>query len=221
APTLQVRVFAVVWVVDACLAPIGVLAATVAQTDDVAVLMVLPLAGLLGLLARDRRDRIAQAQHRLEVAVRERSRLQSAVRRMGDALAAKLDLDALVDIALRGSIEALDADVDLLRLTGHGDRRLPDAGSADLMAALRAAGEAATGGSGPVQLESASLWGVALPFDVTADADIDGVICIARRERRFQDDEIALLAELVSKAQAAAADILSHQALREQAMRDP
>ncbi len=221
APTLQFRVFAVVWVVDACLAPIGVLAATVARTDAAAVLMVLPLAGLLGLLARDRRERIAQAQHRLEVAVRERSRLQSAVRRMGDAFAAKLDLDALVDIALRGSIEALDADGGLLRLTGHGERRLPDAGSADLMAALRAAGDAATVGSGPVQLEFASLWGVALPFDVTADADIDGVICIARRERRFQDDEIALLAELVGKAQAAAADILSHQALREQAMRDP
>jgi two-component system, cell cycle response regulator len=60
-----------------------------------------------------------------------------------------------------------------------------------------------------------------LPIDVAVDARIGGVVCIARRERRFQDDEIALLAELVAKAQAAAADILSHQALREQAMTDP
>jgi diguanylate cyclase (GGDEF)-like protein len=213
APTLQLSVLALVWVVDACLAPIGALAATVAQTELAAVLMVLPLAGLLDLLARDRRQRIAQAQHRLELAVRERARLQSAVRRMGDAFATKLDLDALLDIVLRGSIEALDADGGLLRLTGRRPRYLPDAAPSDLTAALSAT---------PVrsQIEAAGVCAVSLPFDV-ADHDLEGVVSIARRERRFQDDEIALLAELVAKAQAAAADILSHQALREQAMSDP
>ena len=221
APTLQLSVLALVWVVDACLAPIGVLASTVAQTNAAAVLTVLPLAGLLGLLARDRRQRIGQAQHRLDVAVRERSRLQSAVHRMGDAFAAKLDLDALVDIMLRGSIEALDADGGLLRLTGQDDRCLPDARPADLTAALTAAGDAATGGSGPMQIELSGLWAVALPVSLTGDARIGGVVCVGRRERRFQDDEIALLAQLVVKAQGAAADILSHQALREQAMSDP
>ncbi len=40
----------------------------------------------------------------------ERTRLQAAVRRLGDAFAAKLDLEALTDIVLRGSIDALDAD---------------------------------------------------------------------------------------------------------------
>jgi diguanylate cyclase (GGDEF)-like protein len=221
APTLQLSVLALVWVVDACLAPIGILAATVAQTNIAAILMVLPLAALLGLLARDRRQRIGQAQHRLDLAVRERSRLQSAVRRMGDAFAAKLDLDALVDIMLRGSIEALDADGGFLRLTGQEQRCVPEARPADLMTALAAAGDAAAGGSGPKQIELAGVWAVALPIDVAVDARIGGVVCIARRERRFQDDEIALLAELVAKAQAAAADILSHQALREQAMSDP
>ena len=110
APTLQLHVFGLVWAVDACLAPIGFLAAVAAQRNIFAILLVLPLAGLLLLMAGDRRKRIEQAQHRLEIAVRERSRLQAAVRRMGDAFAAKLDIDALVDIMLRGSIEALDAD---------------------------------------------------------------------------------------------------------------
>jgi diguanylate cyclase (GGDEF)-like protein len=218
APTLQFRVFALVWVVDACLAPIGVLAATVARTNLTAILMVLPLAGLLGLLAQDRRKRIGQAQHRLEVAVRERSRLQFAVRRMGDAFAARLDLDALTEIVLRGSIEALDADGGLLRLTGLEERCLPEPRPADLMAAFDTAGERA-GVDVPEQIELSSVWAVALAFSV--DASMDGVVCIARRERRFQDDEVALFAELVGKARAAAADILSHQALREQAMRDP
>ena len=104
--------------VDACLAPIGFLAGHAAVHHLAAVLLVLPLAGLLMLLARDRRTRIEQAQSRLQLAIRERSRLQSAVRRMGDAFAAKLDIDALVDIMLRGSIEALDADTGCLRLVG-------------------------------------------------------------------------------------------------------
>jgi diguanylate cyclase (GGDEF)-like protein len=69
APTLQLRVFALVWVVDACLAPIGFLAADVARDNVAAVLLVLPLAALLGLLARDRRQRIDQAHQRLELAV--------------------------------------------------------------------------------------------------------------------------------------------------------
>ena len=118
APHLQIQVFAHVILVDACLAPIGFLAGHAAVHHLAGVLLVLPLAGLLMLLARDRRARIEQAQSRLQLAIRERSRLQSAVRRMGDAFAARLDIDALVDIMLRGSIEALDADTGCLRLLG-------------------------------------------------------------------------------------------------------
>ena len=44
---------------------------------------------------------------------------------------------------------------------------------------------------------------------------------MARRSRAFQDDEIALLSELVTKGRTAANDILGHQALREQAVSDP
>src|SRR5919204_2069070 len=46
APQLQIQVLALVWVVDACLAPIGFLAAHAADHALGAVLLVLPLAGL-------------------------------------------------------------------------------------------------------------------------------------------------------------------------------
>jgi diguanylate cyclase (GGDEF)-like protein len=221
APTLQFRVLALVWVVDACLAPIGFLAAEVAQRSLAAVLLVVPLAGLLSLLARDRRKRIEQAQHRLEVAVHERGRLQSAVRRMGDAFAAKLDLDALVDIMLRGSIEALDADGGLLGVADRGSRCVPDEMPPDLAEALRAAANAVAAGSAATQLEHASVWALALPFGIDAQQPADDAVCIARRARRFQDDEVMLLSELVAKARTAAAEILSHETLREQAVSDP
>ncbi len=221
APSMQLSVFGTVWLVDACLAPIGFLAAEVAQRNLAAILLVLPLAALLLLLARDRRKRIEQAQHRLEVAVRERGRLQSAVRRMGDAFAAKLDLDAVVDIMLRGSIEALDADAGCLQVAGRDPRRLPEDSPTDLGLALASAGDAVIRTREPQQVGHSAGWALALPFAVEGSEDAHGAVCIVRRARPFQPDEVALLTELVAKAQTAAGEILGHHALREEAARDP
>jgi diguanylate cyclase (GGDEF)-like protein len=221
APQLQIQVLAHVVMVDACLAPIGFLAGLAASRHPAAVLLVLPLAALLMLLARDRHARIEQAQSRLQLAIRERSRLQSAVRRMGDAFAAKLDLDALVDIMLRGSIEAVDADTGYLRLSGSEPRCLPEDAPDDLRAAVEATADAATASGVPEQTHHHAGWALALPFGVPAPDGLSGAVSFARRARPFQDDEIALLTELVGKGRTAAADILGHHALREQAISDP
>src|SRR4051812_1811330 len=162
APTLQLHVFALVWAVDACLAPIGFLAAVVAQLNIFAILLVLPLAGLLLLMAGDRRKRIEQAQHRLEVAVRERSRLQAAVRRMGDAFAAKLDIDALLEIMLQGSIEALAADAGGLEFEDRQPRHVPEATADDLSVTLRAAGDAARATGLAQRIEHTAGWALAV-----------------------------------------------------------
>ena len=54
---------------DACLAPIGFLAAESAADAESRVLLVLPLGALLLLMARDRSARITQAHRRLEEAL--------------------------------------------------------------------------------------------------------------------------------------------------------
>jgi HD-GYP domain-containing protein (c-di-GMP phosphodiesterase class II) len=64
APTLQLRLQALVFAVDAALTPLGVVVAVAAATEPVALLAVVPLLGLLGLLARERGRRI---QHALEL----------------------------------------------------------------------------------------------------------------------------------------------------------
>ena len=69
APSIQLRVTAQVWLIDACIAPLGLLLALAARDDHAALLMVLPLGTLLLVLQRDRTQRIVQAQERLELAL--------------------------------------------------------------------------------------------------------------------------------------------------------
>src|SRR3954469_14995726 len=115
---VHVRVMFAVWAVDACLAPLGFAVAVLTEHGVGAVLLVVPLALLLWLLANDRHRRIEQAHHRLKLLEHERGRLQSAVRRLGDAFAAKLELDALLNILLHGAVDALDAAAGQLELDG-------------------------------------------------------------------------------------------------------
>ena len=69
APEVQLRVAAQVWLIDGCIAPLGLLLALAARHDHRTLLMVLPLGALLLVLQRDRTHRILQAQERLELAI--------------------------------------------------------------------------------------------------------------------------------------------------------
>jgi diguanylate cyclase (GGDEF)-like protein len=69
APQLQFLVTAQVWLIDGCIAPLGLLLALAARQDHAALLMVFPLGTLLLVLQRDRTQRIVQAQERLELAL--------------------------------------------------------------------------------------------------------------------------------------------------------
>jgi diguanylate cyclase (GGDEF)-like protein len=223
APQLQLRVVAVVWLIDACIAPIGLLLAHAARHDHLQLLTVLPLGALLLILDRDRSARIAQAQHRLELVGRERTRLQAAVRRLGDAFAAKLDLPAITRIVLHGSVEALDAEAGRVTLDVDNRPSLADAtGDGRLNELLEAAGDLAWTSRHAGQLERDGVWALALPFgldELTGSAR--GTLTVARRSREFRPDEQALMMGLVERAYTAVREILHHEMLREQALTDP
>ncbi|HEY1711894.1 MAG TPA: diguanylate cyclase [Solirubrobacteraceae bacterium] len=216
---LQIRVIGLVWAVDASLAPLGFLAATTARQGFVAILFAVPLVFLLWLLARDRSQRIEQAHRRLKLVEHERARLQIAVRRLGDAFAAKLDLSGLLEILLHGSIEALDADAGRLTLTAG---RAPLDLTAGADEALRALERPAAAPAYPIQVGEAGAWTLSLPMRVAASPRVvAGTLRFVRDGRAFEEDEIALIAELISKAELSAAEIIAHQAIREQVVTDP
>jgi diguanylate cyclase (GGDEF)-like protein len=220
---LQLRVHSVVWLIDACIAPLGLLVAIAMRQDPAAIVLILPLNILLLLVLRDRNARIEQAQSRLELVANERRRLQAAVGRLGDALAVKLDVEALTDIVLRGSVEALDAEAGRLTIAGPLGERGVEIGDAPRSAqALNAAVASARDFHEPCQLERHGVWALALPFSYGSDdGAVQGAVAVARPERRFREDEQAVMQGLVDRAREAAADIVARRVLREQALTDP
>ncbi len=219
APRLQLQVMVSAWLLDACFAPLGFAIAVLARAHLLGLLLLAPLGVLLVLVNRDRTARIAQAQRRLDVVARERARLQSAVQRLGDAFAARLDLGALADVLLRSSVEALDATAGRLAV---GDILLGPArggvapGTEDLLAravqAARASGVA-------TEIHHDAGWAFAVPIAVP-DGDL-GALAVVRCDRPFGEDERDLLVGLVRRAETAAADIVAHRVAREQARTDP
>jgi diguanylate cyclase (GGDEF)-like protein len=218
---LQIKVIAMVWAVDACLAPLGFLAAIATRRHLMAILLVLPLVFLLWLLARDRNERIERAHHRLKLVEQERVRLQSAVRRLGDAFASKLELGGLLEILLHGSIDALDAAAGRLELAdGPAPVRL-SVGVEGWLNALELEGRGHMSPHGPVQVGQGGVWRLSVPMRIAASPkEIAGLLWLVRADRAFEEDEIALMSELVAKAEIAAAEIVAHHAIREQAMTD-
>jgi len=215
---LQIRVIGLVWAVDACLAPLGFLAAIVTRHHPAAILLVLPLVFLLWLLARDRNQRIDRAHQRLKLVEQERVRLQSAVRRLGDAFAAKLELGGLLEILLHGSIEALDAAAGRLELTGGASPVRLSVGAEGWLDSLGGGGQPA---EDPVQLGRGGVWRLSMPMRIAASpAEMAGSLWLVRAGRAFEEDEIALMSELVGKAELAASEIIANDAIREEAMTD-
>jgi diguanylate cyclase (GGDEF)-like protein len=220
APRLQGRVIAGVWMVDLCIAPLGFLVAQGARQHSAWLLLLAPLIGLFALVGRDRSARIAEAERRLGLVARERTRLQAAVERLGEAFAAKLDLHALTDVLLAGAIDALDAEGG--RIILHASPRtavLESQGAEELEPLLRAVGEAAQAQGRARQVEVDGVWALALPLRFGRDGV--GALSVARHGRVFREDEEALMRGLVERTQHAAREILEHETLRHQAVTDP
>ena len=192
------------------------------RQNDIAIVFVLPLAFLLSLLARDRSHRINQAHRRLKLVEQERARLQTAVRRLGDAFAAKLELNRLLEILLRGSLEALDAAAGRLTLGDEPAALELEAGAERWLDVLGRVAPKHAVTDGAAQITAAGGWILGMPIRISASPrEITGVLWFARADRTFEDDEIALIAELIGKVELSAAEIITHHTIREQALTDP
>jgi diguanylate cyclase (GGDEF)-like protein len=223
SPHVQFRVILVVWLIDACIAPLGVLVAHAVARNPAEIVLLLPFMAVMLLVSSDRNARIQRIQGHVEILARERSRLQNAVQYLGDAVAAKLDLSALTSIILRGSIEALAADGGRVMLHGAVEPVIVELGSGPGLAeTLRAAESAARGSDRPCQLEQDGIWALGLPLALSEGSrKAIGAMVVARADRRFREDELSVMLALVERVRQAAQEISAHEQLRAQALTDP
>jgi diguanylate cyclase (GGDEF)-like protein len=219
APSLQVRVVAVVWAIDACIAPLGLLVASAARTHTLELLLLLPLAAVLMVADHDRRLRIAEARNRLRLAV-QRERVQQAAQRVSDALAAKLDLGALGNVLLEAALHVISADSGYLVLGGDLQPVFREgAKAAELRPQLDAASGAAWANSQPCHLESGERFALALPLSALGRSD--GVVAVARCGRSFGETERAALQAFVDRVARESAAVPGYEEMRLAAFTDP
>jgi diguanylate cyclase (GGDEF)-like protein len=226
APQLQLRVLATVWTIDIVLTPIAVVAAVAASTPGFvwAPLAPLGMVLLLAMLSRDRTARIELSHERLEALRTERLRLDLVVQRMGDAFASKLDLDALLDVTMRGAAEALEAEAACASVYAGPGRQLERRATLDDDEELRRAllvceQDAARRGEISV-LGAGSVVAVACPVREPSSGLTVGIVALAKRGSGFSDRQQELLAYLCERAGVAVGDIERHTVLRKQANSD-
>jgi diguanylate cyclase (GGDEF)-like protein len=175
---------------------------------------VLPLAALV---ARGRGRRL---RHRLETLEQERCRLRVAVRRIGDAFASNLDLDALVDIVAHAAGEALGAQAVRAGVVA-GDTvvpRLTEGVGVSWVALLEDADAAALTTGRVATVAGDGRWAAAAPIGPPG-APV-AVVALGRERAPFATEELDLLAHLCGQAAVAAGNAARHERLHQQALTD-
>lgn len=215
APVVQVRVIAAVYLIDACLTPVGLLVAIAGGAHAFGFLLVLPLLAVLAALAADRSRRIQDAVGRLDELTAGHERLDRAIHRIGEAFGSKLDRTALAGIMLDTAIEALGADFGRVSLASgtidHGDAP----GDAVAVAEQRARHAGAL---------RVAPYGehVAMAQPLTGDgrATTTELLVVARRGASFTQDEQALFGYFAKQTAVAMENVALHDRLHRQATVD-
>jgi diguanylate cyclase (GGDEF)-like protein len=213
-PSFQARVMGLVAMVDALLWPVGLLAAKAAQRNPWDLVLVLPLSGLLALMARDRNARLEQVR-------RQATRLERAAQRMGEAFASRLDREATLALILDAAIDVANADCGRVteRVAGQGPRVLATSpGSSAAARVLRAAED----GVRPGRPLPAGATAVAIPLWTGESGGKERVVSlsVSRAERPFSAAECQLLADLGAQAAVSVENVARHERLARQAATD-
>jgi diguanylate cyclase (GGDEF)-like protein len=166
-----------------------------------------------------------QLAARLEELELEQARVRRSIRTIGDAFAANLDRDALLELALRTAIDAVGADrgrVLARRADGDGMTELVRRGRlTGLETPLRDSERAAEIGDGIGQAwtKELTLATVALGA-VESGSAAHGLITVGRPGRSFNEDDIELLRSLAARATLALANVNLHHDVQRQAITD-
>ncbi len=220
-PQIQILVMLQVWALDAALTPIGIMACATADKTGLhwLPLTLLPLVAVVAHSARDRTERIDRLRERLEDLQRERQRLQTAVKRIGDAFASRLDLDALVSILAGATLDALDAQAGRGTVVhGSGRPSFSAEASRELRPLLDRAEQDALNREAVAEAHDKTGWALAAP--ISPSGGPIAIVSVARSGSPFTRAEREVVEYLCLQAAVAAGDIARHKVLHRQAVTD-
>jgi diguanylate cyclase (GGDEF)-like protein len=176
-------------------------------------------------LAEEFNSMSTELSRRMDELSREQARLREAIRRIGHTFASNLDRPALLELALKTAVDAVQAGGGRLCVLSGGDGLLTEtlsegslSGLEDVVAhAERAALQ--NGGLGEGQMDGTSVAAVTLDVPESR-GEAHGVIAVARRGRPFTDDDREVLRSLAAEAALALENIQLHFQVSRQAVTD-
>jgi diguanylate cyclase (GGDEF)-like protein len=166
-----------------------------------------------------------QLAARLEELEREQARVRRSIRTIGDAFAANLDRDALLELALRTAIDAIGADrgrVVARQAAGDELTELVRRGRlTGLETPIDESERAALQGDGLGQVwtKELAIATVALGA-IESGGPTHGLITVGRPGRSFNEDDLELLRSLATRATLALANVNLHRDVQRQAVTD-
>jgi diguanylate cyclase (GGDEF)-like protein len=176
-------------------------------------------------LAEEFNSMSSELSRRMDELSREQARLREAIRRIGHTFASSLDRPALLELALKTAVDAVQASGGRVCVLSADDGLLAETlreGSLNgLEDAVEQAERAALqdGGLGEEQLAGTNVAAVALGVPESR-GQAHGVIAVARRGRPFTDDDREVLRSLAAEAALALENIDLHFQVSRQAVTD-
>jgi len=170
--------------------------------------------------------RAGQLESRLGELQQARRRLRESIRRIGQTFASNLDRPALLGLALRTAVDAVDADFARLSVRSTSAEPLVQTGAVGSLDGLEACVHEAesaalsTGDLGHARAkDDASVVSVALGR-IEPGGRAYGLITAGRQEREFSEDDREILRSLAGQATLALENVELHYQVRRQAVTD-
>lgn len=179
-------------------------------------------------LGREFNKMAEQLQERLAELQRERERVQSSMRRLGQAVGSNLDADALLQLVVETAVEGVDADAGrvIVRAPDGSLQEAARVGVGEGLAdAVRQAEERALQVGRPQTVAAPGSVALAHPLRVQESEgqalEVAGVVSVGRAGRPFSLAETELFHYLAAQAAVSVENVGRHEAVARQSVTDP
>jgi diguanylate cyclase (GGDEF)-like protein len=167
----------------------------------------------------------AQLEHRLDELSRERARLRESIRRIGQTFAANLDQPALLELALKTAVDAVQASCGRASTRAGPGKPLHESSRVGHLTGFEArieeAERAALAGAKLSEASAGDQFVAAVPLGpVEGDTVPRGIITIARQGRPIDEDDREVLRSLAAQTTLALENVDLHLQVQRQAVTD-